>query len=413
MVADIQRIKTTMLRQGLDNLYLSNNPQKVLNPTLVNLDDVTQSIPGGIIRADDVNAIRYEKHPFVFAEAMQGFQMMNEVAETRTGVNRYFNGTDANALNKTAAGVQTLSTMAAQRVEQIARIMGASVEDLARIVHELILKGGHKKEVVQIRGEWHEVDPATWKKRTDFRIAVAFSAGNKDAMVGRLQMMAAAQLNALQLGLPIVKPENIHATMVELAKAADFSSPERFWTDPTEVEPQQQGPNPDMLKIEADMTAKQADLQLQEESAKVDAALREKELLTKAELEKYKIDTEASTKLTIARMSHEQTLEQDQFRAQLTRQAESDKDEKEEARSAQAVEATATLVQQQTEAVAEMLQQVLDTVNAKLATLKAPRRIRRDKSGRAEAVEIIGPDGQPIGEQSVMRGPDGRVIGVQ
>jgi hypothetical protein len=116
----------------LDNLYLSNNPQKVLNENLVNLDDVLKSVPGGIIRTEDVNAIRYEKHPFVFPEAMQGMEYMDQVKENRTGTNRYFTGIDQNALNKTATGIQTLSTMAAQRVEQIARILGSGIEGRAQ-----------------------------------------------------------------------------------------------------------------------------------------------------------------------------------------------------------------------------------------------------------------------------------------
>jgi hypothetical protein len=319
MTADIQRIKTTILRQGLDNLYLSNNPQKVVNQNLVNLDDVLTSIPGGIIRTDDVNAVRYEKHPFVFSEAMAGLEYMDQVKENRTGTNRYFTGIDQNALNKTATGVQTLSTMAAQRVEQIARILGSGIEDLARIVHELILKGGHKSEVVKLRGQWVEVDPASWKKRADFKIAVGFASGNKDAMVSRLMLIAQNQMQALEMGLPIVQPQNVYETMLELTKAGDFASPERFWTLP-EKAPQQQPPPPDpaLVKAQADSAAKEAELSLQQEEGQreaelkavelqlrdkeitTNAALKDKEINTKAELEKYRIDTDAALKLKLA-----------------------------------------------------------------------------------------------------------------
>lgn len=314
MVADIQSVKSTIMRQGLDNLYLSNNPQKVVNPNFVNLDDLTQSIPGGIIRADDVNQVRYEKHPFIFSEAMQGMEYMDQVKENRTGTNRYFTGIDQNALNKTATGIQTLSTMAAQRVEQIARIFGSGIEDLARIVHELILKGGHKSETVKIRGNWVEVDPSTWRKRTDFKIAVGFAAGNKDALVGRLMMIAQNQQMALQMGLPVVQPQNYYETMLELTKASDFSSPERFWTDPSMVPPQQPPPDPQMVKIQADAEVKQAELQTQTQAKQVELAsqaqakaeelaFKERELQTKTELELYRINKDAETKLTIAAMN--------------------------------------------------------------------------------------------------------------
>jgi hypothetical protein len=317
MVADVQRIKTAILRQGLDNLYLSNNPQKVYNQNLVNLDDLMTSVPGGHIRVDgDPNQVRYEKHPFVFPEAMQGLEYMDQIRENRAGVNRYFTGVDQNSLNKTATGIQTLSTMAAQRVEQLARILGSGIEDLARIVHELILKGGHKKEIVRLKGQWVEVDPAQWKKRSDFKISVGFASGNKDAMVQRLMMIAQNQYQALELGLPIVEPQNLHETMLELTKASDFSSPERFWTDPKTAEPKPQPPNPDLMKLQLEGTVKEAELEMAQEQSATDAQLKQAELQLKAqeaaqklEIEKYKIDTDARVRIAIAEMQREQARE--------------------------------------------------------------------------------------------------------
>lgn len=407
MVLDIQRIKTTILRQGLDNLYLSNNPQKVVNQNLVNLDDVLTSIPGGIIRTDDVNAVRYEKHPFVFAEAMGGLEYMDQVRENRTGTNRYFTGIDQNALNKTATGIQTLSTMAAQRVEQIARIFGSAIEDLARIVHELVLKGGHKPDVVKLRGEWVEIDPATWRKRSDFKISVGFAAGNKDAMVTRLMMISQNQLQALQLGLPIVQPQNMYETMLELTKASDFSSPERFWTDPSSIPPQPPQPNPEMMKLEAETVGKQAELELEQQSKQAELALREKELATKAQLEQYRIEKDAETKIVLAQMQGENSLGLESHRAALATDKEAKKDED---KTAKTLAGTQEIVQQQTQAIAQMLQSVLEVVEGNLAVLKAQKRIVRGKDGRPEGVEIVMPDGSKS-VSPVLRDDAGRIVG--
>ena len=408
MVADIQRIKTTILRQGLDNLYLSNNPQKVINQNLVNLDDVLQSIPGGIIRTDDVNAVRYEKHPFVFNEAMAGLEYMDQVRENRTGTNRYFTGIDQNALNKTATGIQTLSTMAAQRVEQIARIFGSAIEDLARIVHELILKGGHKSEVIKLRGQWVEIDPATWRKRSDFKISVGFAAGNKDAMIGRLAMVAQNQLEALQLGLPIVTPQNYYETQMELTKAADFSNPDRFWTDPSQAEPKPPQPNPDLIKLQAETEAKAAELELEQQSKAAELALRNKELETKAQLEQYRIDTDAQTKLALAQMQGETSFGLETHRAALATDKES---RKETEKVDKTTAATQQIVQEQTAQIAEMLQSVLEVVEGNLAVLKAQKRIVRGKDGRPESVETVMPDGA-VSRAPVLRDDAGRIIGI-
>ena len=389
MVADIQRIKSTILRQGLDNLYLANNPQKVVNRNLVNLDDVLTSIPGGIIRTDDVNAVRYEVPPFVFPQAMEGLEYMDQIRENRTGTNRYFTGLDQNALNKTASGIQQLSTMAAQRVEQIARIMGSSIEDLARIVHELILRGGHKADVVKMRGEWVEVDPATWKKRTDFKIAVGFAAGNKDAMVGRLQMIAASQLQAIQLGLPIVQPQNMYETMLELTKASDFSTPQRFWTDPSQVEPQEPPPDPNIVRAQMDNETKQAEMQAEQQSDAADLQMREKELIVKAELDKYRVDKDSETRIALAHIQANTSHELEDHKAQL----DYGKKEKMKIENLdkldQVVESTEKIAEasaQQAMSLGQVLQDVSTTLANVAKSLGSAKQVVRDKSGRVVGV---------------------------
>jgi hypothetical protein len=148
---------------------------------------------------------------------------------------------------------------------------------------------------------------------------VGFASGNKDAMVSRLMLIAQNQMQALEMGLPIVQPQNVYETMLELTKAGDFASPERFWTLP-EKAPQQQPPPPDpaLVKAQADSAAKEAELTLQQEEGQreaelkavelqlrdkeitTNAALKDKEINTKAELEKYRIDTDAALKLKLA-----------------------------------------------------------------------------------------------------------------
>jgi hypothetical protein len=411
MVADIQRIKSTILRQGLDNLYLSNNPQKVINRNLVNLDDVLVSIPGGVIRTDDVNAVRYEVPPFVFPQAMEGMEYMDQIRENRTGTNRYFTGIDQNAANKTASGIQTLTTMAAQRVEQIARVIGSSIEDLARIVHEVILRGGHRAEVVKMRGQWIEVDPSTWKKRTDFKIAVGFAAGNKDAMVNRLQMIVAAQMQAVQLGMPIVKPDNIYETMLELTKASDMSTPERFWTDPNSVPPEPPPPDPNIVRAEMDNQTKQVEIQMDQQQAAGDLQMRDKELMVKAEIDKYRVDKDSETRIALARIQGAVSQELESAKANKEFALDERKYLIEEQRNASKNE-PALKVADQVQTLAQRLEDAISSLSDALQTvLTAKKQIRRGKSGRVEGVDIIGPDGSVIASQSVIRDNAGRVMG--
>jgi len=291
ITADLQRIKTAILRQGLDNLYITNNPQKVLNEQFVNLDDALISRPGGVIRATDINQIRYEEAPFVFPQAVEGLQYMDQVRQQRTGVNSTFAGIESRDLANIQPGtVNQFSGMAAERVTQMARILAFAIEDLFSIVHELVLKMGHKRQTVQLRGKWVEVDPGSWKKRNKFKSCVAFSAGNRDAMLGRLAIIAAKQVEALEAKIPVVTPENYYATLMEMTKAADFSSPERFWTDPSTIPPAPPMPPPEIQK--AAMT-----IASQEKIKAAELIQNEVESRRKAALDKYAIDAGVSAKI--------------------------------------------------------------------------------------------------------------------
>lgn len=391
ITSDIQRIKTAILRQGLDNLYLSNNPIKIANTNMVNVDDLLVSRPGHVIRTngDINNAFRHDVPPFVFPQAMEGLEYMDSVRENRTGTNRYFTGVDQNALNKTATGIQTLSTMAAQRVEQIARIFASGVEDLCSIVHELILKAGHKKQVVQLRGQWVEVDPATWRKRTDFKIAVGFTAGNKDALISRLQLLRQAQVESLQLGLPIVTPENIYETSVELTKAADFSSPDNFWTNPNKIPPKPQGPPPEVQLAQIESTTK---LHLKA----ADIEQRSKEKTADVELAKYQTDTEARTKLALGHMQHSQSIEAAQHQATLTdhssaldRQAVADDATTDRTESQSIVDALVQNNEQQTQTIEALIENFTKAMTGIQKSLTAPKMIVKDKDGRPIGMQAM------------------------
>ena len=311
MVADIQRIKTAILRQGLDNLYIANNPQKVLNEQFVNIDDALISRPGGIIRATDINQIRYEEAPFVFPQAIEGLNYMDQIRQARTGVSNGFSGIDTKDLmsNAQPGTVNQMTSMAAQRVEQIARILAFAIEDLFSIVHEQVLKMGHKRQTVQLMGNWVEVDPGSWKKRTDFKACVAFSSGNKDSQIARLMAILEKQQLALEQGIPVCTPENYYNTLVELTKAADFAAPDRFWTDPAKAPPKPPPPPPPQV------IAAQINAESEERIKGAELIQREVESQRETELKKYAVDSNAGIQLLTAQQGHGHNKEMAQITA--------------------------------------------------------------------------------------------------
>lgn len=393
IVCDLQRISTAILRQGLDNLYLANNPRTAITDK-VNLDDMLMSRPGGVVRIESgslpANEIMPIVTPFVFPQAMEALGFMDHVREKRTGVNNSFQGLDANQLSQLQPGtVNQISSMAAQRVEQIARIFATGVEDLFSIVHELILKSGHQKEVVKLRGQWVPVDPATWKKRTDFRIAVGYAAGNKDALVQKLMMIGNFQKEAMMGGLPIVQAENIYETGMELIKASDITSPQRFLTNPANA-PQKGPPQPDVTVMAMEQLKSQTALQ----TTQMDVQQKERDSQRDFDIKKYDIETKASVALN----THRETL---QHQAHTT-EFGAHKDERMahvqaelnpkmvEAKAKGAESASATQVMQAMAQSQEQQTQIILAAFQELTkAMSAPREFVRDpKTGKAMGSRI-------------------------
>ena len=415
MVQDIQRIKTAILRQGLDNLYIANNPQKILDETKVNIDDALISRPGGVIRATDINAIRHEVAPFVFPQAIQALEYMAEVTQNRTGVNSNFQGIDKNSVNDTATGANLLTTMAAQRVEQIARVMAFAIEDLFSIIHEQVLKMGHKREVIQLNGQWTEVDPGAWKKRTDFRVCVAFSAGNKDAQVARLMAMLQQQQSAMQLGIPVVTPENYYNTLVELTKASDFSSPDRFWTPPQKMPPRPPPPPPEgivqaQIKAQSDEKIKAAEL-----------VQREVENQRKIFIEKYAIDASGGIEIIRKEQAHGHTVAVEGLRAThaailQSTQSMLDSNQKAAEKAHQAADNAKESINHSTvemHTVKGAIQNALGEVHRAAALATAKKVVRKNAKGHIEGVDLVDHAGNVLHSQKVIKDASGRIIGAE
>jgi hypothetical protein len=82
---DLQLIKTTVTRQMLDNLYLTNNARVVAVEGQVNLDDLLTSTAGGVIRAKSQGAVQQLNVQNV---ASQSFPMLEYLDRVQSKIGR-------------------------------------------------------------------------------------------------------------------------------------------------------------------------------------------------------------------------------------------------------------------------------------------------------------------------------------
>lgn len=266
MVMDIQRLKTAMIRGVIDNVALANNGRHAINAERVNLDDMLVSRPGGVVRVDGdpMGAIMPLQHPLAAPAILGVIEYADTIKENRTGVTRYNQGIDANSLNKTATGISQIMGAAQQRIDLIARTFAETgVKYLFQVVHALSLKHVRKPQIVRLRNNWIAVDPSQWKKRTDMTVSVGLGSGSKESQQQSLMMILQAQKEALQIG--IATPQNIYHALTKLTQLAGHKDVDKFWTDPSTVEPQPPKPDPVIEKAKIDSETKLKQTQMQEE----------------------------------------------------------------------------------------------------------------------------------------------------
>jgi hypothetical protein len=273
-------------------------------------------------------------------------------------------------------------------------MMAPSVVYLFECVHELVLKHGHKEEVVRLDNNWVTVDPSQWRKRSDVSIAVGLGSGNKDTVLAHLNQMFQMQMALLPMG--VTDPKLIYNTVSEISKTAGFGSPDLFWKIPGPTQPQP--PPPEIQKTQMMLQAEQqkfqaetqADQQKHQATAQAaqqaamqkmafDASEAEKDRM--AELEKTRM-VEA-TKLAIAQLNAEiqdQTLEKSQsFEAQKLGATFEREDRKEQMPREEA--------QQRDEQMGELLANLQQAIMAMAESMNRPKTVVRGSDGKVVGVQ--------------------------
>lgn len=316
LVEDLQRIKTALSRQVLDNVYLSNNPRTEVLEGQVNLDDLLHPRPGGIVRVKSANAMREVAVPFVAAAGMEIMQFIDQVRDTRTGVTEANSAMTADSLSKSnvgSEGVQALMQSGAQRIRLIARVLA---ETLVKRMYKLVLKEvtqyQDRPAQIQINGRWLEINPREWKNGFHLRVNVGVGTTEKRQQIANLTMLGEAQGRLMEVG--IVTPENLLNTTTDLVKAMGYHEPERYFSPPRP--PQPSGPPPEVLLEQMKQQGRMQEIQvkaqtdIQVERMKQEAQAQQALAETQLEAQRNELDRQAQANQAALKLQYDAELAQ-------------------------------------------------------------------------------------------------------
>lgn len=288
---DLQLIKSTVTRQMLDNLYLTNNYRVGAVEGQVNLDDLLTSTAGGVVRIKNPNALV----PLtVQSSAGQSFPMLeylDNVQAKRTGVSDTQQGLDPNVLqNTTATAVATMSSAANGKLELIARIFAETgVKSLFQSIFRLICKYQKQQRTLRITGQYISFNPREWSEQYGVSINVGLGNGSRTDQLATLQMILGKQEQIIQgygLSNPVVDIKQYRDTLARMIHMAGFKDASSFLKDISPEEnaalsqpqPQQPDSNVQATQILAQVEREKAQLKAQTEQAKLELERQQMEL---------------------------------------------------------------------------------------------------------------------------------------
>ena len=291
-VESLQLIKSTLMRNLMDNMYNQNFGRYAVLEGQANLDDLLTQRPGGVVRVKSPNAVTPLATPSLEPYSFQMLEYLDGVRESRSGVSKNTQGLNDNALTShtTATAVAQVMTAAQARVELIARNFAETgVKELMSTIYELLQKNQDTDTVIGIRGAWIPITPSAWRDKYDCTVAVGLGHGNRDQQLMHLSQLIQFATQALSGGLGIVNEQNLYNIAAQVIKNMGFANVQDFLTDPSQ---QQQEPDAgeQAMALESQIKQKEVEikmgeLQLKAQKLQLDqAALQVETQLKVAEL---------------------------------------------------------------------------------------------------------------------------------
>jgi hypothetical protein len=336
---DLQLIKSTVTRQMLDNLYLTNNYRVGAVEGQVNLDDLLTSTAGGVIRIKNPNAL---VPMTVQSSASQSFPMLeylDSIQAKRSGVSDAQQGLDPNLLqNVTATAVSAMTSASQGKLELIARVFAdTGVSTLFKGILQLVCKYQDKERIIKVNNSFVPMNPREWETQYNLTVNVGLGTGGKQEQLATMQMILAKQEEVIKeygLNNPLVNIKQYRDTLAKFVNMAGFKDDSQFLMEISEEQamqmakqeaeaPPEEDSNTKAAKVLAEVEREKAQMKMQEQMAKLELEKQQMELKMQKEMlelqqEKIKFEQEMALKeLELA-----QKAENDNNKTRLTESKE-------------------------------------------------------------------------------------------
>ena len=287
LIGDVQEIKTTLLRQTLNNAYLQNNARTVVVDGQANIDDLLTSRAGGIVRVKSPNAVTPLASPNFMQEGLAMIEKVDQIREGRSGVSKVQMGLDADQINKshtTATSANVMMNASTQRIELYARNFSEGIKRMFQGILTLVCKYQDQERIIKLRNQFIPMNPREWVDRYNATVQVGLGTGSQDQRLEVLGRVLAVQEKLIGAGgMGIVDPQKIFNTLEKYLENAGYKDASQFFNNPATMPP------PPPKQPQQDPTVQLAQQELQRLQAKDQADLQLKARKQQSD-EQYKLE---------------------------------------------------------------------------------------------------------------------------
>lgn len=302
LVGKDQRLKSMFMRAINDNLQQVLRPQRIVVGDGVNIDDLLNPAPDGIIRTANKEALDHTVTPFVGQQAFGVIDMLSQSIEHRTGVGPNLMGVDASQLqNTTATASSQRQTMSQLRVELMARMFAETgYRYLFRLVTSLLMANMEdtRELTVRLRGSWIPYGTDQWDPELDIKTNITFGITDKPQKLAAANGILQMQMTAMQNNAPLTDMTKIYNTLAIIVENSGFKNPERFWNDPAKSQQPEEAPEeqPDpeaqaaQAKMQMEIQKMQMEMQIKQQAHQADMQMEREKHEQRIQLEWAKFE---------------------------------------------------------------------------------------------------------------------------
>lgn len=287
-----QDAATAMMRGVLDNVALTNNPQKVILDGQVNVDDVLNNEIGSVVRVKQMGAIDHVATPFVAAQTLPALQYLDQEIESKTGVTKASSGLAPDALQSTTAtAVAATVQAAAGQVEVMCRNLAeGGMRRLFKLMLKLTQENVNEQQMMRLMGQGYvPVDPRTWDSSMDVSVNVGLGTGREEQKSAALMQLFQVQQSIMQTYGPangVVSMSNMRNALADMLALNGVRNIDRYFAPIDPAMEQQMAQGQGQEGQQQDPAAGQSQAYLQAEQIKAQAKMQSDQMRMQLEMQK-------------------------------------------------------------------------------------------------------------------------------